>query len=483
LSLQRHRNAALRWLLPLTSIYLYTFLFRSFRIPVLLSGDQMFFWTHAHRMLNGERPYIDFFQFTPPGTDLVFAGLFRMFGERVLVTNAIVLVLGVVLATICFLVARRVVEPKWAALATALFVVPFYGELLNATHHWFSTLLVMTAVLVLCDGTSPGRLIVAGALLGVASFFTQTRGAFALVAVAVWLLLECREGKFRVTAIANVIASFAATLLTLELPFLVHAGVARMWFEQVTYVQRHVVKHVLGLPPLNSYNLFQFAQYLLPYLLLPLIYPAVLLRSKGDPKVRLLAIVGLASLIEVALSPNYLRLYSVAMPGIILLTWWAAQSRTRGRILCPAICIFVIAALVQQTMRSVRTEYVVLELPAGRAAVNRVGAEKLAWMRDHALPGDWVYQPAFPSVYFPMQVRNPAFLDELTPNFMTTEPDYIDRSIRQLSERPTRYVLWSPRLDVAADPDQLVELRRFLRVRYRMTSVFRDGEEVWELKQ
>jgi len=56
------------------SVYLYLTLFLLPRTPVLLSGDQLSFWMDGQRILHGELLYRDFFQFTPPGTKLVYFG-------------------------------------------------------------------------------------------------------------------------------------------------------------------------------------------------------------------------------------------------------------------------------------------------------------------------------------------------------------------------------------------------------------------------
>lgn len=85
-----------------SSLYLYIQLFAYPRIPALLQGDQTYFWVYALRMLRGERIYRDFFQFTPPGTDLYFATLFKLFGSRILVMNLAVLILGAALCWLCF---------------------------------------------------------------------------------------------------------------------------------------------------------------------------------------------------------------------------------------------------------------------------------------------------------------------------------------------------------------------------------------------
>jgi hypothetical protein len=55
--------------------YFYLNLFQLPNLPILLSGDQTFFWMNGQRMLHGERPYLDFFQFTQISNRGSFAGL------------------------------------------------------------------------------------------------------------------------------------------------------------------------------------------------------------------------------------------------------------------------------------------------------------------------------------------------------------------------------------------------------------------------
>jgi hypothetical protein len=125
--------------------YLYLNLFALPRTPYLLSGDQVYFWMDAQRMMDGGRIYQDFFQFTPPGTDLVYLALFNVFGLNVWVTNAVVLTLGVVLCWLCFALASELLERRTALLAAALYLVLVYGKMLNATHHVFSALAAAAA--------------------------------------------------------------------------------------------------------------------------------------------------------------------------------------------------------------------------------------------------------------------------------------------------------------------------------------------------
>ena len=165
------------WVLVGSSIYLYLSLFTLRGTPFLLSGDQVFYWMDAEHMMAGGRIFRDFFKFTPPGTDLLYFGVFRIFGLQIWVPNLIVLVLGVALTWVCLRVASLFMEGAHALLAAAFFLVFIYGALLNATHHLFSELVVLVAVMVLMRGTTEARILLAGLLLGAATFLTQTRGA------------------------------------------------------------------------------------------------------------------------------------------------------------------------------------------------------------------------------------------------------------------------------------------------------------------
>ena len=157
-------------------IYLYANLFVLPRTPFFLGGDQALFWMHAQRLLNGELIYRDFLEFTPPGTDLIYLGMFKLLGPRIGVPNLVVLLLGIILCWLCFHTARMIMKPAQAAFAAALFLVLDYGRMLNGTHHWFSVLAVMGALAALLKARTPPRIVIAGALLGVASLFYPDEG-------------------------------------------------------------------------------------------------------------------------------------------------------------------------------------------------------------------------------------------------------------------------------------------------------------------
>lgn len=90
--------------------YLYLNLFTTSSTPYLLNGDQAYFWMDGLRISEGETIYKDFFRHTTPGTDLLFAALFRIFGPAIWVTNATVLALGLAFAIVCYFLSRRIMN-------------------------------------------------------------------------------------------------------------------------------------------------------------------------------------------------------------------------------------------------------------------------------------------------------------------------------------------------------------------------------------
>jgi hypothetical protein len=486
-----------------TALFLYCNLFVFRGIPVLQGDDQVFFWLDAQRMLHGERPYIDFFQYTAPGTDLLFLAVFKLFGPRVWVLNATVLALGTALCGICFQIANQVLERREALLATLLYLVLIFSKALNATHHWFSVLTIMCAVVILMRQTTRPRIVLSGMLLGMAAFFTQTHGAAAAFGVSAFLAYEqiYTRKNWRTLLVnpALLLFAFALSVLALNAPFIASGG-RQLWYEQVVFVRRYALRlwdiENLGLPASPTWHTLPLvAQQVLVYLLLPVVYTRSLLRSRYKPddpspwkdrKPLLLSLVGIALVLEVAISPNWLRIYAVSMPGIILLIWFIQKPGHLRRYLIAVLSCGIALLALRQVWSRNHQPYVVCELPAGRAAMLPQTCEELLWIARHTKPGDFFFQAEWPGMYVPLALRNPLYLDAVGTN-QQTRPEDIAVAIRQLEERKVRYVLWSKRLD---NPDAsrntanpLVPLKAYLLSRYDLVENFPGEGELWQRKE
>jgi hypothetical protein len=480
------------------TIFLYLNLFALPNVPFLLNGDQVFFWMDAQRMLHGERAYLDFFQYTPPGADLFYLAVFKVLGPRIYATNIVVLGLGVALCWVCFRIAKKIMAPKLALLGTMLFLTLIYTRMLNATHHWFSVLLCMAAIWILMDDRSVLRLSVAGALLGLASFFTQSHGAATLLAVSVFLTWDgVRHGKQLREVMkppAVVLLGFVLALLVSSSYFIATVGLKQLWYSQATYVRQFVVHRpetsLLGMPvPLS----WRTGQYAFVYVLLFVVYPLTLWKccarqdeatSAQHTQLALLSMIGFLLLVEVMFSLNWLRLYAVSMPGIILFAWFLGRASGVWHHTVTLTWIGVIGLGLLQIWSAHSRPNIITELRGGWAAVTPQSYEKLSWFIQHTQRGEFVFQARWPGMYLPLDLRNPAFIDAIGTTDQT-RPQHVARTIKDLESRQVKYVLWSPTLNRPDGPGSVQEnpitpLVDYLHSRYVPVHTFSDHDEVRE---
>jgi hypothetical protein len=466
--------------------------------PVLLGGDQGFFWMFAERMLRGEHPYRDFFQFTPPGADLAYAAAFALCGPRIWVTSAMVVALGVGLGIVCFRLASSIVDRGLAALAAAIFTVLVFGEAINGTHHWFSALAIFAAVALLARRSSGWRILWTGALLGVGAMCTQSHGLAALSATTAFVAWQARRTRgWPRTALARsaiLLAGFLLAVSALGAYFVATAGAGAVWSSLVVYVWRHMGPGApgLGLPvELSRRSLPTMAPYLIVYALVPAayIFAATLywrrLRgttSEVGDRVVLLWLVGMALLIEVATGLTWSRLLAVAMPGVVLLVWLIDRTPTIRRTVV-VVAWLGVAAMGTLLVRSTQRHHpVVVSLPGGQAATDPETRDELAWLTEHVPPGSLFFAAAQPRAYLPLGVRSAVFIDAAVPT-PQTRPEQVSRTIADLEQRRVRYILWADVLENAdrgAQMAGLTMLREYLHSHYRPVRTFAGGDQAWE---
>src|ERR1700744_5129223 len=76
----------------LVFLYLRTFLLPGTALTPF--GDEIHYFMHAVRMLHGQLPYRDYFTFVPPGTDVLYAAVFRLLGVHPWVAQGLIVVVG-----------------------------------------------------------------------------------------------------------------------------------------------------------------------------------------------------------------------------------------------------------------------------------------------------------------------------------------------------------------------------------------------------
>jgi hypothetical protein len=232
----------------------------------------------------------------------------------------------------------------------------------------------------------------AGALLGLAMFFTQTRGPAAFAGFAVYLIWQRTQMKHSWRdcgkRIALLFVSLSITWLILDSYFLSTSGLDRMRYWLITYLLRYHASGLttFGLPEgIAKAHSLNYIQVVSMYLILPLVYALSLWiawRERRNPTPAndhrlLLTLAGTAMMLEVAMSPNWLRVYCASAPAILLLVWTVSRSQTfqrytTGLMWCALICI---ACWGNWSRR--HAQDTVVQLPAGQTATDKIAAEKL----------------------------------------------------------------------------------------------------------
>jgi hypothetical protein len=482
------------FILPFTPIY------QGDTVPIYL--------LEAVRMLHGQVTYRDFFQFTFPGTQVFYLLLFDLFGVRAWIPTVVFVLLGLSLAWVGVSVSRRLMSGSSVFLPSLLFISFAFTTEMDPTHHWFSLLIVMGALAVVIERRSFPRIAAAGALCGLATFFTQSRGLVAVLGFAVFLLWEWHatkeNGRWLLKAQTCLFAPFLATTAGTIAYFVWKVGLDRFlsctlvfplryypqWFwNTLTVYMTEVPKFSSGL------EVPALAIWLFIHALLPLVYLLFLARhwreAQAHPRapwdrLMLVTILGLFMFLGIASSPNWMRLCSVCLPALILFVWSINSPGRLPRSITILLWIGgVVALVVQPTV--VQTGWRgYLKSPLGRAAfLDSDRYEKYRWVAERTREGDFFYQADDVDLYFLLGLRNPTPVSFVTGNSYT-RPEQVQSVIEALEREKVRFVVWSAFLDVrrtiSADKDNLGPLRAYLQSHYHAVKSFSDStlEEAWE---
>jgi hypothetical protein len=487
-------------LLNFTACYFRSFVF--LKVPIVFWGDHLGFFNDGSRMVLGQLPYRDYFQFVPPGTDLTYALLIKTFGLQMWIPNLVMACLAAITALLMTLIASRLMRGAVILLPSLLlagFILPVSTD---ATHHWFSTIAIMTALLVMLDGTTFPRIAAAGALCGLAACFTQTKGAIAVAAFVVYLAVDrrCRgaiQANERWRKCLLLCGMAAAVFAAANVWFIWAAGLRQWLYCLVLYPLRYY-----PVPAVNNWRVLiydfgwhggiaKWASYPFIYATVPLIYivfvAATWRRWKEDQqeqwdRLLLVVITGLAMFLAIAPAPSVKRLGTASPPAMILLAWLLhqpGQTLTRLRILLGSAAVaLAIAIPVRLQARSLAC----LDLPAGRAAFTDPALyEEYRWLVGNTQPGEYFF--GLPPLYYPFHMRNPAAI-EGGDDSEYTRPEQVTALVGALeSHHVPLLVLRQSRsfLQAKDSPsDHLGPFRAYLTHNYQLTKTFPTGDDVWQ---
>jgi hypothetical protein len=399
-------------------IFLYSFLFLPPFLPIDHPGhDYLTYVTDGKQMYEGEVMYRDFFEFLTPGAPLVYFFLFKIFGPRLWIPDLVLLLLGLALAWLSLVIARKLMRPSVAFLPAAIFLAGVYKNQLDPTHHWFSLLATTAALALLMERRTPARIAAAGLLCGLTACFTQSGGLAVTMGVGVFLWWESRrrqeDWRSGVKKEAWLAAGFLATLVAVNAYFIREAGLARFFWCTVTFVLKYWPQHDSGnifltyracLPRFGSWHQFLRGSAGWPFLFLVIPFLHILFfarywRDSGKRPVEfwerpmLLAIVSSFMLLSIANAPTYPRLAINALPGILLLGWFIDSPRKLGRALTAVLATGVMLVVPHALMKAQSIEKSILHTPQGEIAVTDPAVfEQCTWVQQHTRPSEYFYE-------------------------------------------------------------------------------------------
>ncbi|PYV11640.1 MAG: hypothetical protein DMG23_03695, partial [Acidobacteria bacterium] len=363
-SAKKSRARFLPYVLVGIGLFLY---FRTFIFPYtpIYQGDNApVFLLEARRILEGEVIYRDFFEFIFPGTQVLYALLFKLFGVHLWIPAAMLVVLGLVLSGLMFAISARLMPAKSALLPGFLFVTLAFGN--------------------------------------VAACFTQSRGALALLGFGVFLVWECHAGRrgrrWLAKSEACLLSSFLAVVAPFVGYFVFKVGFGRFFYCTFTFIRRYYsffdrnnlgvymvdVPAYEGILEWPAVAIWLFIHALVPLAIVLFFVrfwrEAAAHREEPWDRLMLVGVTGLASFLAIAPAPNWFKVCTASLPALILFVWFVRSekpSHRAARIVLWAVGLgaFFLMPVMVQTDWHRR-----IEGPAGSAAVLEPERyEKLAW--------------------------------------------------------------------------------------------------------
>lgn len=313
----------------------------------------------AERVAAGEVPYRDFWTIYAPGDLYLIAGLFKIFGPRLVVERHAWVLLEGVLAVLIYALARRAgANATWSAITWAVMIL--WTRLLPMFGAPNIPALVCLAGALFVALRAPSSLIAAGLLIAACALFRQDFGLCGAIAIVAILALAGRGWR----AIAQFLAAFAITLAPAALALIV-AVPGRQLVEHLVTFPLEIYPRMRALPLPGLPGRLRAAASLTTYLLEAgrgvqlygsmIVLAVALLWSVGrrSPAMLSIGIAGLLLLYQARVRSDVFHLYPAfllaSIAAAVLISSWRG---TRTYAIITAMSALLIVAFAALSVRS-----------------------------------------------------------------------------------------------------------------------------------
>ncbi len=439
-----------------------------------LIGEEFMLFLQGERVLEGEIPYRDFFQFITPGSIYLSALLFKLIGTKLTVIKVSIALIGGIILTITYFLSRKIISNSLLCLLPPLFVL-FYS-IPHAPlfyHHWLSEIFVLLTILsglIYIEKNSKNALLFAGINSGLAFLFLQHKGVLIFSALTFFLLLDSGliNKKSIKTPLLPAIAGFIIPLISLFLYLYLHNAIGKFFYDCFYWV-------ITSYSPFNSlpeYLYFEkmtFAHYLqtegklsaffktrhyifigyLPVFIL--IYGIIELFKNFNRNILYLFLSSLFLFLSVLQRPDFINILYVSQPFFILLVYYLQIFFDKKKIVTAAGYL-ILSLLTLNTIygcltsiRNISAYRYQMETPRGTIYFRSMDEMKPYSEVFSILDGELKDKKVFvynwsTFLYFLSGKRNYTSYDSFLPGYNTLEQ--MDELINEIKDRKIEYIIY-----------------------------------------
>ncbi len=459
-------------------LYLRRFLLNG--AALVVTGDESLFWGRAVHVLHGQMIYRDFFELVSPGTELLDAAAFWMFGIHAWVIQAVAVAFGMTMFAVMTWIAGQYSRAACAASRSA---VPRLRFQQRARH---DTSLVQHAGCTVCrrfsDGWDQDQAGAVGEFLLRPGCSLYADAGRARLLCPIDLLDLAGAQRRRTGEPDDTTCGFYGAIRgdSCRGVWVLHSPcrVFQVFFDLVVFPVRYLTGEVNSprtylhqIPSVHSGgDVFRVFPYLLIYAIMPYVYlfgwwrlwtARRELPVNMRQRLVLLHLVGVALVLAVVTGPRFFRLSTVAPPALLVLVCAFCEPTRARKIARNFLGVVAAVFALVLSLHRVTQWHGVLNLPIGRTAfVERAEFDEFRWLAERTKAGDVFFNNTSLSLYLSLSTPVAAeFIDDGD----STRPDQVDAILDWLKQNPAQFIVMYPKLGSSRDDNHSELFRQFVK--------------------